>query len=130
MKPVSYQFHILTQFFFLVGAAIVGRISDSTVIKWRKKRGGVWYPEDRLRASLLPFAVIIPLSLLVFGLVNRFIDGPLGLFLSLICLFFNGLGVSFFFSLNNAVWGVIEKPYFFLQRWTWGSVLVLHTLSM
>ena len=77
-----------------VGAAIGGRISDWTVIKWRKERDGVWYPEDRLRASVIPFAVLTPLSVLVFGLVNRFVDGPLGLFVSLICLFVNGAGVS------------------------------------
>ena len=80
--------------FFTVGATIIGRISDYTVIKWRKKRKGVWYPEDRLRAALLPFATIVPLSVLGFGLVNRFVDGMLGLVLSLLCLFFNGVGVS------------------------------------
>ena len=63
-------------------------------MKWRKERGGVWYPEDRLRPSVIPFAVLIPLSVLVFGLVNKFVDGPLGLFVSLICLFANGAGVS------------------------------------
>jgi hypothetical protein len=77
-----------------VGAALVGRISDYTVIKWRRKRKGVWYPEDRLRAALVPFAVIVPLSILGFGLVNKFVDGRLGLGLSLVCLFFNGAGVS------------------------------------
>ena len=54
----------------------------------------MWYPEDRLRAALLPFATIVPLSVLGFGLVNRFVDGTLGLVLSLVCLFFNGVGVS------------------------------------
>ena len=44
----------------LVGASIIGRISDWTVIKWRRKRGGVGYPEGRLRASLLPLAVFVP----------------------------------------------------------------------
>jgi hypothetical protein len=77
-----------------VGAAIIGPISDYTVIKWRKKRKGVWYPEDRLRAALIPFAIIVPLSVLAFGLVNRFVDGNLGLGLSLVCLFFSGVGVS------------------------------------
>ena len=77
-----------------MGATIIGRISDYTVIEWRKKRKGVWYPEDRLRASLLPFATIVPLSVLGFGLANRFVDGTLGLVLSLVCLFFNGVGVS------------------------------------
>ena len=79
---------------FTVGSLIVGRISDYTVIKWRKKRMGVWYPEDRLRAALIPSAIIVPLSVLGFGLVNRFVDGTLGLVLSLVCLFFNGVGVS------------------------------------
>lgn len=73
---------------------MVGRISDYTVIKWRKKRKGVWYPEDRMRAALIPFAVIVPVSVLAFGLVNRSIGGNLGLALSLMCLFFNGAGVS------------------------------------
>ena len=77
-----------------VGAALVGRISDYTVIKWRRKRKGVWYPEDRLRAALIPFAVIVPLSILGFGSVNKFVDGRLGLGLSLVCLFFTGAGVS------------------------------------
>jgi hypothetical protein len=72
----------------------VGRISDYTVIKWRRKRKGLWYPEDRLRAALIPFAVIVPLPVLCFGLVNYFIDGNLGLVLSLVCLFINGVGVS------------------------------------
>ena len=77
-----------------MGATIIGRISDYTVIKWRRKRKGVWYPEDRLRAALLPFAAIVPLAVLGFGLANRYVDGTLGLVLSLICLFFNGVGVS------------------------------------
>ena len=79
---------------FLVGAQIVGRISDYTVIRWRKKRGGIWYPEDRLRASLIPFAVIVPIPLIAFGIINQYVDGRLGLIGCLICLFFNGLGVS------------------------------------
>jgi len=82
----------------MLGAPIVGRISDRMVIKWRRKRMGVWYPEDRLRASLVPFAVLVPFSVLVFGLVNKFVDGPLGLFMSLICLFVNGLGVEMAFG--------------------------------
>jgi MFS family permease len=81
-------------YFFTVGAIIVGRISDRVVIEWRKKRQGVWFPEDRLRASLIPFAITIPISVLAFGLINQFVDGKLGLGLSLVCLFFTGLGVG------------------------------------
>ena len=72
----------------------MGHVSDLTVIKWRKKRKGVWYPEDRLRAAVMPFAVLLPLSVLGFGLVNKFIDGNVGVMLSLVCLFVNGAGVS------------------------------------
>jgi hypothetical protein len=72
----------------------VGRVSDHIVIKWRRKRKGVWYPEDRLRAAVIPFAVLVPVSVLCLGLVNRFVDGHVGLGLSLVCLFFNGGGVS------------------------------------
>ena len=72
----------------------MGRVSDHIIIKWRRKRKGVWYPEDRLRANIVPLALIIPLSLLAFGLVNKFADGNLGLWLSLVCLFVNGGGVS------------------------------------
>ena len=88
-----------------VGVTIVGRVSDHIVIKWRKKRKGVWYPEDRLRAAIVPLAVIIPLSLLAFGLVNRFVDGTLGLRLSLVCLFVNGGGVSW---TNVELWSTTE----------------------
>jgi MFS family permease len=82
----------------IVGAPLIGRISDRTVIKWHKERGGIWYPEDRLRASLVPFAILVPLPILFFGLINKFVDGPLGLFMCLICVFFNGLGIEMAFG--------------------------------
>ena len=71
----------------------MGRISDHIVVKWRRKRKGVWYPEDRLRAAIVPLALILPLSLLAFGLVNKFVDGILGVAFSFVCLFVNGGGV-------------------------------------
>ncbi|KDR82154.1 hypothetical protein GALMADRAFT_135516 [Galerina marginata CBS 339.88] len=82
----------------MIGATIVGRISDRTVINWRKKRGGVWYPEDRLRAALIPFAIIVPIPLIIYGLVNQFVDGTLGLVICLVCLFINGVGVEMGFG--------------------------------
>ncbi|PPR07301.1 hypothetical protein CVT26_012420 [Gymnopilus dilepis] len=82
----------------ITGAALVGRISDRTVISWRKKRGGIWYPEDRLRASLIPFALIVPIPLVLYGLANQFVDGTLGLVLCLICLYINGIGVEMAFG--------------------------------
>ena len=89
----SCQIYLISHH-FLVGAPIAGFISDRTVIWWRNKRKGVWYPEDRLRASLIPLALIVPLPVIAFGFINRFFDGSLGLGLSLLCLFINGIGVS------------------------------------
>ncbi|KIM49868.1 hypothetical protein M413DRAFT_117885 [Hebeloma cylindrosporum] len=82
----------------IFGAQIIGRISDYTVIIWQKKRGGVWYPEDRLRAALIPFAVLVPIPLVGFGVINQYIDGRAGLIGCLVCLFFNGLGVEMAFG--------------------------------
>ena len=81
-------------FDFSVGSAIVGRVSDHIVIKWRRQRKGIWYPEDRMRAAVIPYAIFIPISVLCFGLANRFIEGKMGLGLSLVFLFFSGGGVS------------------------------------
>ena len=88
-----------------MGANILGRISDQTVIKWRRMRKGKWYPEDRLRAALIPLAIVVPLSVLTFGLVNKFIDGNLGLGLSLVCLFSTGAGVS-----GRTPWHIRSPP--------------------
>ena len=80
-----------------MGAPLVGRISDRTVIKWSAKRNGVWYPEDRLRAALLPYAVYSPLPLILFGLANKYIDGTLGLTICLFCFFLSSIGVCYIF---------------------------------
>ncbi|KAF8163980.1 MFS general substrate transporter [Pholiota molesta] len=82
----------------ILGAPIVGRLSDRAVVQWRQKRGGVWYPEDRLRAGLLPMAIYAPVPLICFGLANKYVDGTPGLILCLICLFFNGVGVEMSFG--------------------------------
>lgn len=76
-----------------VGGPIAGRISDHIIVKWRKARGGVWYPEDRLRGTLVGAGVFVPLSILFSGLLTQFVPGTLGLTLNLLCLFINGLGV-------------------------------------
>ena len=81
-------------YYNLVGAPIAGIISDRTVIWWRNERKGTWYPEDRLRASLIPLTLMVPLPVIAFGFINKFVDGSLGLFTSLLCLFINGIVVS------------------------------------
>ena len=43
---------------------------------------------------MIPFALIVPLPLVIYGLANQFIDGTPGLVTCLVCLFVNGIGVS------------------------------------
>jgi hypothetical protein len=69
-------------------------MSDKVLVKWRGRRGGVWYPEDRLRAAIPGALFLVPLSVLCSGLLTQFVDGKIGLFLNLVCLLVNGLGVS------------------------------------
>jgi hypothetical protein len=97
----SFEFE-LTEPLIQVGAPLAGMLSDRAVIKWRKRRGGVWVPEDRLRATLLGAATFVPLSIVFCGLITHFIPGPLGLALNLFCFFFNGLGVDLVLSPSSA----------------------------
>lgn len=76
-----------------VAAPLAGRLSDKYIIKWKERRGGVWYPEDRLRAAIPGALLFVPLSMIFSGLLVAFVPGKIGLILTLICLFFNGLGV-------------------------------------
>lgn len=77
----------------VVGSPLAGRLSDRVIVKWRQKRGGEWYPEDRLRAAMSGALFLVPLSILCAGIVTEYVDGPLGLILNLVCLFVNGVGV-------------------------------------
>ncbi|TFK65161.1 MFS general substrate transporter [Pluteus cervinus] len=85
----------------MIGAPLAGRLSDRIIIRWRQKRGK-WYPEDRLRATLLGALVFTPLSILFCGLLTEYVPGTLGLVLNLICLFFNGIGVDLVLSVSAA----------------------------
>ncbi|KAK7040299.1 hypothetical protein VNI00_009767 [Paramarasmius palmivorus] len=85
-----------------VGAPFAGWLSDKIVTRMRKQRGGIWYPEDRLRATLLGAATFVPLSVLGVGLVTEFIPGPVGLSLNMLCLLFNGFGVDMVLSPSSA----------------------------
>jgi MFS family permease len=78
-----------------IGAPIAGRQSDIVVKRWREKRKGVWYPEDRLRATWIGGLFMVPLSIGASGLITTYVEGPIGLALNLLCLFTNGMGVDF-----------------------------------
>ncbi|KAJ3513850.1 hypothetical protein NLJ89_g2716 [Agrocybe chaxingu] len=86
----------------MIGAPLAGRLSDQVVIRYRKDRGGIWYPEDRLRATIVGALVFIPLSVLFSGLLTEYVPGKIGLTLNLICLFINGIGVDFVLSPSAA----------------------------
>ncbi|KDQ59898.1 hypothetical protein JAAARDRAFT_126502 [Jaapia argillacea MUCL 33604] len=86
----------------IIGSPLAGHISDKVVVKWRKRRGGVWVPEDRLRATLSGGLILVPMSILLSGLVTQFIEGRLGLILNLVCLFVNGIGIDFVLSPSSA----------------------------
>ncbi|KAG1769033.1 major facilitator superfamily domain-containing protein [Suillus occidentalis] len=81
-----------------IGAPIAGRLSDIVVRRWREKRKGVWCPEDRLRATWIGGLFMVPLSIGASGLITTYVGGPVGLWLNLLCLFTNGMGVDFVFN--------------------------------
>jgi len=86
----------------MIGAPLAGRLSDKIVVNWRKKRGGIWYPEDRLRATIPGALFLVPVSTLASGLLTRYVPGKLGLVLNLFCLFINGIGVDMVLSPSAA----------------------------
>lgn len=87
----------------IVGSTYAGRLSDQLVIAWRERRGGVWVPEDRLRATTFGGLVLAPLSIIGSGVITQFADASLAmLLLNFFCLFLNGIGVSAVFNPGNA----------------------------
>ncbi|KIK97647.1 hypothetical protein PAXRUDRAFT_824756 [Paxillus rubicundulus Ve08.2h10] len=85
-----------------LGAPLAGRLSDVMVQKGRSKREGEWVPEDRLRAVYIGGLILAPLSLVGFGIVTTYVEGTVGLVMSLILLFINGFGIDFVVNPVNA----------------------------
>ena len=96
---LSLYFTIHRRCIVTVGAPIAGRLSDIVVRKWRARRKGVWYPEDRLRATWIGGLFMVPLSMAASGLLTTYVGGPIGLSLNLLCLYTGGMGVSLCLSL-------------------------------
>ncbi|KIY48200.1 MFS general substrate transporter [Fistulina hepatica ATCC 64428] len=86
----------------VVGAPLAERLSDRIIVKYRALREGVWYPEDRLRAGLFSSAILVPVPTLMFGLVATYVPGSVGLTLTLLCLFINGVGVDMTLAVGSA----------------------------
>ncbi|KIP04583.1 hypothetical protein PHLGIDRAFT_129402 [Phlebiopsis gigantea 11061_1 CR5-6] len=85
-----------------IGAPLSGALSDRMVIRWRKKRGDKWVPEDRLRATMWGAGLLVPCSILFSGLTTQYIKGTVGLVLNLVFFFMNGIGVDFVLSPSGA----------------------------
>ncbi|EIW85698.1 MFS general substrate transporter [Coniophora puteana RWD-64-598 SS2] len=78
----------------LIAAPFIGKISDRIVKKYAEARGGKWVPEDRLNAAKFGGVFLVPVSVVLAGFASAFIDNrPLGIFVSLVALLMNGLGV-------------------------------------
>ena len=83
--------------------------------RYRARRKGEWVPEDRLRATLLGAALFVPVSVLSSGLITHYVEGRLGLGLNLVCLFFNGLGVSERVALTLAFFILCSRIRLFVE---------------
>ena len=77
-----------------MGSAYAGRLSDQIVVSLRKRRGGIWVPEDRLKATIIGGLILAPCSILISGLLTDFCDGTPTMLSNLVCLFMNGVGVG------------------------------------
>ncbi|KAF9447241.1 MFS general substrate transporter [Macrolepiota fuliginosa MF-IS2] len=75
-----------------IGAPLSGWISDVVIIRWMRKRGGIWYPEDRLRATL--GGIFLPVAVILSGIITRYVPGVPGLAANLVCLFMTGVAVD------------------------------------
>jgi MFS family permease len=64
---------------FLLGSIVGGSLSDRSVRRYKKKRGGVRLPEDRLNGSLLMILIILPVSTILYGWSVEKEFGGLGL---------------------------------------------------
>ncbi|KAF5348396.1 hypothetical protein D9758_010898 [Tetrapyrgos nigripes] len=86
----------------LIGAPLAGYLSDRIVVKYRASRGGIWYPEDRLRGTLIGAGLLVPLSMVGVGIGATWGTGMAGLILCLVSLFMNGIGVDLVLSPMSA----------------------------
>lgn len=83
-----------------------------------------------MRGTLFGAAVLVPLSVLFSGLTTHYVGGMLGLTLNLICLFFNGLGVSIMLDrVSHLAELIMCKVDFVLSPSASYAVDVMHTRS-
>ena len=71
----------------------IGRYADYVLRKAREARGGVYKPEDRLRACLEGLGFILPIATLATGWTLQKAQGGGGLAACTIMLFLDGVGL-------------------------------------
>ncbi|EEU34800.1 uncharacterized protein NECHADRAFT_39646 [Fusarium vanettenii 77-13-4] len=119
---------------YFVGTLIGGRWADRVVKPWVRKRG-VRVPEDRLRSSLVFMGVILPSSMLLYGLA---VDQRIGIVpLPVICMFFHGVAqLAAFPSLNTYILDVMQRrsgqasASHYLMRYMFAGVSTASCLPM
>ncbi|KIK58836.1 hypothetical protein GYMLUDRAFT_45130 [Collybiopsis luxurians FD-317 M1] len=93
---------ILTGLGNCVSAPIASYISNRVLEYRNSRRRGVHCPEDRLVGAVFACATLVPLSVLGLGIATAYLDGILGLSLTYLCLFVNGVGVTLVLSPSAA----------------------------
>lgn len=84
---------------YLFGSIFGGKWADRYVRMYQSKRG-VRIAEDRLRSTYVPFGMVLPISVLIYGwLLDKEVGG---MALPIITLFFNGVAQTFCFPSINA----------------------------
>ncbi|KZO96853.1 MFS general substrate transporter, partial [Calocera viscosa TUFC12733] len=85
----------------LIGSRVAGVQSDRAVKHSLKVRNGVFRPEDRLRATLFGAGVVLPVSVLAYGICVQFWQGAGGLAVSLILIAASGFGLMTILAICN-----------------------------
>jgi hypothetical protein len=84
---------------FFLGTFIGGSYADIITRQWIKKRGGKRIPEDRLRAGLIPFFLVLPGTVLIYGWSVETQKG--GIAVPVIAMFFNAFSQMVVFPSVN-----------------------------
>ncbi|EJU03028.1 MFS general substrate transporter [Dacryopinax primogenitus] len=85
----------------LIGSRVAGIQSDQAVKHSLRLRNGIFHPEDRLRATLIGSGIILPVTVLAYGIVVQFWMGPGGLAVALILIAASGFGLMTILAICN-----------------------------
>jgi hypothetical protein len=90
---------------YFLGTFFGGPYADIIVKRWIKKRGGIRIPEDRLRSGLIPFFLVLPGTILIYGWSVAKEKG--GIAVPVLAMFFNAFSQLIVFpSVNTYCTGI------------------------